>query len=207
MAATLEVLGALLRKPDAVTTKSRVKQLLKALINRSGAITTKSEAKQLHAQILKFNPSSPVYISSAICVYSNFNLLRESILLFDTLQFPPSLAYKSIVRCYAVNGLFVESLSSFIEMRASGIKPDEVDNLAVFHWQRSITNVPVRTSGSDLAPMHQCNLDIQYPLLESPSLPSSVTILHVHVSQENSERRVEVLWRNFAAHSRLVFIS
>ncbi|CAN1275347.1 Putative pentatricopeptide repeat-containing protein At3g23330 [Linum perenne] len=123
-AATLEILGALLRKPDAVTTKFQVNQLLKALLNRPGAVTTKSEAKQLHAQILKFNPSSPVYISTAICVYSNFGLLNESLLLFNSLQFPPSLAYKSIVRCYAVNGLFVESLSSFVQMRASGKSPD-----------------------------------------------------------------------------------
>ncbi|CAN1769973.1 Putative pentatricopeptide repeat-containing protein At3g23330 [Linum perenne] len=123
-AATLEILGALLRKPDAVTTKFQVNQLLKALLNRPGAVTTKSEAKQLHAQILKFNPSSPVYISTAICVYSNFSLLNQSLLLFNSLQFPPSLAYKSIVRCYAVNGLFVESLSSFVQMRASGKSPD-----------------------------------------------------------------------------------
>ncbi|CAI0628690.1 unnamed protein product [Linum tenue] len=124
MASTLGVLEALLRNPGAIATKLEVKQLLKALLKRPGAITSASEAKQLHAQILKHNPSSPLYTSTAICVYSNFKLLNQSLLLFKTLQSPPSLAYKSIIKCYAVNGRFVESLASFVDMRASGNTPD-----------------------------------------------------------------------------------
>ncbi|CAI0543470.1 unnamed protein product [Linum tenue] len=124
MASTLGVLEALLRNPGAIATKLEVKQLLKALLKRPGAITSASEAKQLHAQILKHNPSSPLYTSTAICVYSNFKLLNQSLCLFKTLQSPPSLAYKSIIKCYAVNGRFVESLASFVDMRASGNTPD-----------------------------------------------------------------------------------
>ncbi|CAL1359755.1 unnamed protein product [Linum trigynum] len=117
MASTLGLLKALLRKPGAITTKFEVKQLLKVLLKRPGTITSKSEAKQLHAQILKHNPSSPLYTSTIICVYSNFKLLNQSLLLFRSLHRPSSLSYKSIIKCYAVNGCFVESLASFVDMK------------------------------------------------------------------------------------------
>ncbi|GAV65255.1 PPR domain-containing protein/PPR_2 domain-containing protein/DYW_deaminase domain-containing protein, partial [Cephalotus follicularis] len=80
--------------------------------------------KQLHAQLIKTKAYSPLQVSTLLSIYSNFNHLHYSLLLFNNLQSPPLLAWKSIIRCYTVNGLFVQSLTCFIEMRASGKYPD-----------------------------------------------------------------------------------
>ncbi|KAL3610650.1 hypothetical protein D5086_001670, partial [Populus alba] len=98
--------------------------IFRTLLDRPNIISSKYQAKQLHAQILKLEPSSPIHLSRLISIYSNFNLLHESLLLFNALHSPPVLAYKSIIRCYVANGLLVQSVALFLQMRASGTKPD-----------------------------------------------------------------------------------
>ncbi|KAF7808584.1 putative pentatricopeptide repeat-containing protein [Senna tora] len=56
-------------------------------------------------------------------IYSNLNSLHDSVLVFDSLQSPPALAWKSIIKCYTSHGLSNQSLASFNEMRALGIFP------------------------------------------------------------------------------------
>ncbi|CAK7356729.1 unnamed protein product [Dovyalis caffra] len=98
--------------------------IFRTLLERPNVISSKYQAKQLHAQILKLEPSSPAHLSRLISIYSNFNLLHESLFVFNTLHSPPVLAYKSIIRCYVANGLLVQSLDLFLQMRSSGKKPD-----------------------------------------------------------------------------------
>ncbi|KAM7462524.1 hypothetical protein LguiA_030645 [Lonicera macranthoides] len=98
--------------------------LIQTLLRNPIIVKSKPQANQLHAQILKTKPQSPSLISTIISIYSNLSLLHESLLLFNTLHSPPTLAFKSIIKCYASHGFFVQSLSSFVEMRASGKYPD-----------------------------------------------------------------------------------
>ncbi|XP_015580630.2 putative pentatricopeptide repeat-containing protein At3g23330 [Ricinus communis] len=103
---------------------SSTNSLLKYLLKNPNFIGTKCQAKQLHAQILKFKPLSSTHLSTLISIYSNFSLLHDSLLLFRTLSSPSFLAYKSVIRCYTAHGLCIQSLSCFIQMRASGKHPD-----------------------------------------------------------------------------------
>lgn len=63
-------------------------------------------------------------MSTILSIYSNLNLLHDSIVLFKTLHLPPTLAWKSIIRCYTSHGLFRQSLISFAKMISSGKYPD-----------------------------------------------------------------------------------
>ncbi|KAK2973874.1 hypothetical protein RJ640_013928 [Escallonia rubra] len=97
----------------------------KNLLHKAYSVKSKSGAKQLHAQIIKTkDQSSSVLNSALLSIYTNLNLVQESLNVFDTLNTRTSLAYKSIIRCYAANGFFAQCLSSFVEMRASGKNPD-----------------------------------------------------------------------------------
>ncbi|PON94783.1 DYW domain containing protein [Trema orientale] len=100
--------------------------MLKTVLRNPGTVKSKSQAKQLHAHILRTRAGlSPSLISTVLSLYSNFYILRDSLLLFDTLECPPPvLAWKSIIRCYTSHGLFHKSVASFVQMRAFGKYPD-----------------------------------------------------------------------------------
>ncbi|KAI5348077.1 hypothetical protein L3X38_000964 [Prunus dulcis] len=104
---------------------SSIQTLLKTLFKNPSTIKSQSQAKQLHAQILKTKGPSPPDLSFVLSVYSNLNLLHDSLTLFNTFHSPPTtLAWKSIIRCYTSHGLCRYSLASFVEMKAFGIYPD-----------------------------------------------------------------------------------
>ncbi|CAK9166796.1 unnamed protein product [Ilex paraguariensis] len=99
--------------------------LAQTLLHNPSSIKTKSQAKQLHAQLIKTTrTASPSISSTILSIYSNLNLLHESLIVFNTLHSPPTVAWKSIIKCYSSNGFFACSLASFIEMRALGKYPD-----------------------------------------------------------------------------------
>ncbi|CAN6725977.1 unnamed protein product [Malus baccata var. baccata] len=103
-----------------------IQTLLKTLFKNPSTIKCQSHAKQLHAQILKSNcgPSAPD-LSFVLSVYSTLNLLHDTLTVFNSLPSPPpTLAWKSVVRCYASHGLYHRSLASFVEMMGFGIYPD-----------------------------------------------------------------------------------
>ncbi|TYI47687.1 hypothetical protein E1A91_D13G191600v1 [Gossypium mustelinum] len=107
-----------------MTSNSTAKTLVKTFLRTPHSLKTKFQAKQLLAQFLKTQPYSPSSISILISVYSNFNLLHPSLFLFNSLNSPPLLAWKSIVKCYANSGHFLNSLTCFVQMRSFGIYPD-----------------------------------------------------------------------------------
>ncbi|XP_010265006.1 PREDICTED: putative pentatricopeptide repeat-containing protein At3g23330 [Nelumbo nucifera] len=100
--------------------------LLKSLLQNPSSIKSRCQAKQLHAQILRRSnrASSSSLMATVLSIYSHVGLLRESLFIFNAFPSPPSLAWKSIIRCYTSNGLFLQSLISFNEMRAAGKCPD-----------------------------------------------------------------------------------
>ncbi|XP_057958292.1 putative pentatricopeptide repeat-containing protein At3g23330 [Malania oleifera] len=98
--------------------------LVRALLQNPSSIKSRFQAKQFHAQIIKAKGLSPSAMAAVLSIYSNLNLLHDSILVFNTLHSPPALAWKSIIRCYAYHGCFVQSLASFRQMQASGKHPD-----------------------------------------------------------------------------------
>nr|GLL41181.1 putative pentatricopeptide repeat-containing protein At3g23330 [Ipomoea trifida] len=99
--------------------------LLKTLLANPSAIKSKSQATQLHALIIKTTSASSPSLATLLSIYTNFSLLQECLSLFDSLPSPPPpKAWKSIIKCYSSNGLFSQSLRSFVEMRASGKYPD-----------------------------------------------------------------------------------
>ncbi|KAL5784620.1 hypothetical protein ACOSQ2_007012 [Xanthoceras sorbifolium] len=106
-------------------TSTSTKTLINLLKNPI-SIKTKHQGKQLHAQIFKTqNPHSPFFVSRLVSIYTYFSLLHDCLQLFNALDSPPSsLAWKSIIRCYTDNGLFVQSLGFFVKMMASGVRPD-----------------------------------------------------------------------------------
>ncbi|XP_022978655.1 putative pentatricopeptide repeat-containing protein At3g23330 [Cucurbita maxima] len=104
--------------------RTSTEALVKALLKNPSAIKSRSQAQQLHAQVLKFQASSLSNLSLVLSLYSHINLLDDSLRLFNTLHFPPPLAWKSIIRCYTSHGLPHQSLASFIGMLASGLYPD-----------------------------------------------------------------------------------
>jgi pentatricopeptide repeat protein len=99
--------------------------LLRTVLRNPTTIKTKSQAKQLHAHILKTEGPCSTHLSTTLLsIYSNLNLLHDSLLLFNTLHSPPTLAWKSLIKCYAFHGLSHQSLAFFVEMRAMGKHPD-----------------------------------------------------------------------------------
>lgn len=104
--------------------RTSTEALVKTLLKNPTAIKSRSQAQQLHAQVLKFQASSLSNLSLVLSLYSHINLLDDSLRLFNTLHFPPALAWKSIIRCYTSHGLPHHSLASFIRMLASGLYPD-----------------------------------------------------------------------------------
>lgn len=102
--------------------------LVKTYLDSPYLIKSKSQAIQLHAQIIKTSTHPTLFasrLSALLSVYSNFSLLHDSIHVFNTLHFPPPLrAWKSLIKTYASNGCFVQSLSCFVEMRGFGVSPD-----------------------------------------------------------------------------------
>ncbi|KAK9113186.1 hypothetical protein Scep_020705 [Stephania cephalantha] len=90
------------------------------LQSHSYRVKSKQEAKQLHAQMIRTRAPTSLVLS----VYSNLGLLRESLLIFNSLTSPSYVAWKSIIRCYTSLGLFHQSLLSFARMRASAARPD-----------------------------------------------------------------------------------
>ncbi|KAF7808583.1 putative pentatricopeptide repeat-containing protein [Senna tora] len=104
---------------------SSTQNLIRRIIRNPNIITSTSLAKQLHAQILKIKGRFHSDNSIILSVYSNLNSLHDSVLVFDSLQSPPALAWKSIIKCYTSHGLSNQSLASFNEMRALGIFPDQ----------------------------------------------------------------------------------
>ncbi|XP_022718716.1 putative pentatricopeptide repeat-containing protein At3g23330 [Durio zibethinus] len=107
-----------------MTSSSSAKTLVKTILKTPQTLKTKFQAKQLHAQFLKTQPHSPSSTSILISIYTNFNLLQDSLFLFNSLSPPPLPAWKSIIKCYANSGLFLNCLTCFIQMRGFGICPD-----------------------------------------------------------------------------------
>ncbi|KAE8647725.1 hypothetical protein Csa_003800 [Cucumis sativus] len=104
--------------------RTSTEALVKALLRNPLSIKSRSQAQQLHAQVLKFQASSLCNLSLLLSIYSHINLLHDSLRLFNTIHFPPALAWKSVIRCYTSHGLPHQSLGSFIGMLASGLYPD-----------------------------------------------------------------------------------
>ncbi|KAJ4894378.1 putative pentatricopeptide repeat-containing protein [Raphanus sativus] len=107
-----------------MSSSSSAKALIKTLIKNPTRIKTKHQAKQLHAQFLRTQSLSHTSASVIISLYTNLKLLHEASLLFHTLDSPPVLAWKSLIRSFADQSLFSRALSSFVDMRASGRCPD-----------------------------------------------------------------------------------
>ncbi|CAA7012929.1 unnamed protein product [Microthlaspi erraticum] len=103
---------------------SSSKTLIKTLIENPARIRSKYQAKQLHAQLIRTHSLSHTSASIVISIYTNLKLLHEALLLFRTLESPPVLAWKSVIRCFTDQSLFSRALTSFVEMRASGRCPD-----------------------------------------------------------------------------------
>ncbi|XP_027166982.1 putative pentatricopeptide repeat-containing protein At3g23330 isoform X2 [Coffea eugenioides] len=99
---------------------------LRAFLEHESVIKTKHQAKELHARLIRtMAPVSAILNSKIISIYSNFNLLQDSLTLFNTIDSPqPTKAWKSIIKCYASSGLFLNSFTSFNEMRSVGRIPD-----------------------------------------------------------------------------------
>ncbi|PHU21629.1 putative pentatricopeptide repeat-containing protein [Capsicum chinense] len=104
--------------------KSSTEALIKTLLNNPNSIKTNSQTKQLHAQIIKTRGSKSVSLNTIILgIYSNLNLLKESLQVFNNFTYVPAKAWKSLVRCYCCNGYFLDCLSCFVEMRGWGKLP------------------------------------------------------------------------------------
>ncbi|XP_055813716.1 putative pentatricopeptide repeat-containing protein At3g23330 [Solanum dulcamara] len=104
--------------------ESSSENLVKPLLNNPSSIKTKSQAKQLHAQIVKTRGSRSVSLATIILgIYSDLNLLKESLQVFNNFRYVPTKAWKSVVRCYSCNGYFRDSLACFVEMRSWGKLP------------------------------------------------------------------------------------
>ncbi|KAL3507620.1 hypothetical protein ACH5RR_033002 [Cinchona calisaya] len=99
---------------------------LRTFLEHESGIKTKHQAKELHARIIRtIAPVSAILNSKILSIYSNFNLLRDSLTLFNAIDSPqPTKAWKSIIKCYASSGFFLNSLTFFNGMRAEGRIPD-----------------------------------------------------------------------------------
>ncbi|XP_042516686.1 putative pentatricopeptide repeat-containing protein At3g23330 [Macadamia integrifolia] len=98
--------------------------LLKSLLQNPSSIKSKSQVKQIHAQIIKCKGVHSSLMDAIISLYSNLGLLQDSLLIFNLFPSPSIVAWKSVIRCYTSCGFFLQSLLSFIDMRASGRCPD-----------------------------------------------------------------------------------
>ncbi|KZV48545.1 pentatricopeptide repeat-containing protein-like [Dorcoceras hygrometricum] len=101
-------------------------QTVKTLMNDPASIRTSSQAKQLHAQIIKLKGRGVPLVEFAtviLSIYSNFNLLQDSFSIFNGLRSPPTKAWKSVIKCCAATGHFVESLTLLKKMMVLGKNP------------------------------------------------------------------------------------
>ncbi|KAK1418894.1 hypothetical protein QVD17_28044 [Tagetes erecta] len=98
-----------------------IQTTIKTLLKTPTQIKSPSQAKQIHAQVIK---NHSTFTSDLLSLYSKFNLLPESLTLFNTLQSPSIHAFKPLIKCYTSNSYFFESLKCFVTMRRMGIHPD-----------------------------------------------------------------------------------
>ncbi|EPS72070.1 hypothetical protein M569_02684 [Genlisea aurea] len=101
---------------------------LEALLKDPSAIKTSYQAKQLHAHVIKLKgprASASKFSGFFLSVYSNFNLLKDCLRLFNAPKSVPSAkAWKSIIKCCVSSGNFLEAITFFKRMVASGMTPD-----------------------------------------------------------------------------------
>lgn len=62
--------------------------------------------------------------------------------------------------------------------------------------------IPVRANRGIVAFVHQQHWSVQHFLLEPTSFSSTLTLLHVQVSKENTKRRMDVIGWDFVVYNR-----
>ncbi|GAB2272840.1 hypothetical protein Dimus_007659 [Dionaea muscipula] len=95
-------------------------------------IATIGLGKQIHAQIIKKELQSDVYIiSTLVDMYSKCGSMQDSVLLFQKATKRDFVAWNAIICGYAYHGFGEEALEVFKNMKKENVKPNHATFLAV----------------------------------------------------------------------------
>lgn len=88
-------------------------------------LATVGLGKQIHAQILKHELQSDVYISSTLVdMYSKCGIMQDSMLVFEKAPKRDFVTWNAMICGYAQHGLGEEALKTFEDMQLEGVKPN-----------------------------------------------------------------------------------
>ncbi|KAK9289365.1 hypothetical protein L1049_007520 [Liquidambar formosana] len=97
--------------------------LIKACANQAAL----EQGTQLHAQVVKINFNSDLFVSSILVdMYGKCGLLDHSVRVFDEIGIPTDIAWNSLLSAFAQHGIGKEAMKIFDRMILSGVKPNEI---------------------------------------------------------------------------------
>ncbi|KDP23356.1 hypothetical protein JCGZ_23189 [Jatropha curcas] len=103
-----------------------------SILSVCGSLASLDHGRQIHAQLLRSQFDSDVYVSSVlITMYIKCGDLVKAKMLFDRFTMKDTVMWNSIITGYAQHGFGNESLQVFNEMISSGIAPDEITFIGV----------------------------------------------------------------------------
>ncbi|KAK1413387.1 hypothetical protein QVD17_35159 [Tagetes erecta] len=92
----------------------------------------KRQGKEIHGCVLKFGFESNVPISNALIeMYSKCGNLRNSLLVFEHMQMRDVVTWTALIYAYGMYGHGMMAVTSFENMKATGIVPDQIAFLAI----------------------------------------------------------------------------
>ncbi|OAY43932.1 pentatricopeptide repeat-containing protein At1g56690, mitochondrial [Manihot esculenta] len=103
-----------------------------SILSVCGSLASLDHGRQVHAQLVRSQFDSDVYISSVlITMYIKCGDLLKARSVFDRFSTKDTIMWNSIITGYAQHGLGNESIQVFNEMISSGIAPDEITFIGV----------------------------------------------------------------------------
>ncbi|KAI8534284.1 hypothetical protein RHMOL_Rhmol10G0078400 [Rhododendron molle] len=111
-------------KPDSFTYAT--------VLDTCANLATVGLGKQIHAQIIKHELQSDVFISSTLVdMYSKCGNMQDSRLMFDKSPKRDFVTWNALICGYTQHGLGEEALRVFDEMQVEGVKPDHATFVSV----------------------------------------------------------------------------
>ncbi|XP_059463636.1 putative pentatricopeptide repeat-containing protein At5g52630 [Corylus avellana] len=112
-----------LRRQGVEPNEYTFSSLIKACTNQAAL----EQGTQLHAQVVKFNFDTDLYVSSILVdMYGKCGLLDDSIRVFDEIGDPAEIAWNSLVSVFAQHGLGKGAIETFDRMIHKEVKPDAI---------------------------------------------------------------------------------
>lgn len=113
-------------KPDGIT--------MACVLPACGSLAALERGKEIHGHVLRNGYSSDIHIVNALVdMYVKCGSLVLAKLLFDMIPKKDLISWTVMIAGYGMHGFGNEAISTFKEMRSSGIEPDEISFTSILY--------------------------------------------------------------------------